>query len=443
MFGFQVIHSLVCPGAHDERYGERLRLVALLLATVLVVAGCRAAAAPPLTGEVGVVPLTAASIPTLVLLGPGEPSPCPPPALNAIPSPIHPPRSLSYALLAVTQHAHTTVVALDERGAASLTEPQAIGEIQLSADGRVLAYELLEGVNPLNNVVVAANLATGAAWRVAPGDGCAAFGFTLDVTGERLALLQVATRGRFKPAAWQVSVVEFASGRASALAPARPQEVALEPVAWLRPEAQPEGSAVTDEIVLRAFVPFQADGVAGLWAVRADGSRLRPLLPETDYVGKPRLSPDGRLLAFFASEPENLSEEYVASPGEPPANALRVLNLRTGEVRTLAVDAERAFDALAWDAAGERLYLSRGTWRDAERAFRFDEVVWLSVSYSTPEVVTRGPESVVGLQPCTGGGLAYVTAQARGAVVRWDGRDAAGRAEWVAENGAVEILACR
>jgi dipeptidyl aminopeptidase/acylaminoacyl peptidase len=403
---------------------------------------------------------------------------------------------MPHVLLAVTQHAHTIVVALDARGATSLTEPQLIGKIQLSATGRVLAYELLEDINPLNNVVVAANLATGAAWRVVPGGGCAAFGFTLDATGERLALLQVAMRGRFKPTAWQVSVVDFASGRASALGPARPQKIALEPVAWLRPftpfslslrqtqpvlwpgtggklcgqaqgasseglrrgigrgapwpvrqpalgagtgDRQSEGAGATDEIVLRAFVPFQADGAAGLWAVSADGSRLRPLLPETDYVGKPRLSPDGRLLAFFASEPENLPEEYVASPGEPPANALRVLNLITGETRTLAVDTARAFDALAWDAAGERLYLTRGAWRGAERTFRFDEVVSLSVSHSTPEVVTRAPESVVGLQPCAGGGLAYVTAQGRGAVVRWDGRSAA---EWIVENGAVEILSC-
>jgi len=203
--------------------------------------------------------------------------------------------------------------------------------------------------------------------------------------------------------------------------------------------AQPEGSKATDEIVVRAFVPFQADGAAGLWAVDADGSHLRPLLSETDYVGTPRLSPDGRLLAFFASEPENLPEEYVTSPGEPPANALRVLDLVTGETRTLAVDTMRAFDALAWDVAGERLYFSRGTWRDPERTFRFDEILSLPVSHSAPEVVARAPGSVVSLQPCAGGGLAYVTAQGRGAVVHWDGRSAA---EWTVENGTVEILAC-
>ncbi len=385
---------------------------------------------------------TAASAPTLILIEPGEPSPCLPPTLSAIPSPVRSPRSTPHVLLAVTQHAHTTVVALGTHGAVPLMAPQVIGKIQPSATGRVLAYELLEGVNPLNNVVVVTDLATGAAWRVAPGGGCAAFGFTLDATGERLALLQVAMRGRLKPATWQVSVVDFASGRASVLAPARPQEVALEPVAWLRPEAQSEGSNAADEIVLRAFVPFQANGAAGLWTAHRDGSRLRLLLPETDYVGKPRLSPDGRLLAFFASEPENLPEGYIASPGEPPANALRVLNLITGETRTLAVDATRAFDVLAWDAAGERLYLSRGAWRDAERAFRFDEVVSLSVKHSTPEVVTRAPERVASLQPCAGGGLAYVTAQGRGAVVRWEGQGAAGHAEWGVKNGTVEILAC-
>lgn len=429
MFGFQAIHPPACSNTHDERSGDLLRLAALLLVTILVVAGCRAAAA----GDS--LPLTAASTPTLVLLTPGEPSPCPPPTLNTIPSPIHPPGPTPYALLSVTQDAHTAVVALNARGAVPLTEPQVVGKIQLSAAGHVLAYEVLEGINPLHNVVEVTDLATGAAWRVAPGEGCAVFGFTLDATGERLALLQVAMRGRFKPAPWQVSVVDFASGRASALGPARPQEVALEPVAW---------SNATDEILLHAFVPFQADGAAGLWAVGVDGSRLRPLLEETDYVGKPRLSPDGRLIAFFASEPENLPQEYVTSPGEPPANALRLLDLATGETRTLMVDAARAFDALAWDAAGEHLYFSQGVWQSAERAFRFDEMASLLVNRSTPEVVIRAPESVLGLQPCAGGGLAYVTAKGREAVavVRWDGQDAAGRTEWVVEDGRVEILAC-
>lgn len=427
VFGFRAIHSSACPNTREARHGIRAGLAVLWLVTVLLVAGCRAATARDS------LPLTTASVPTLVPLTPGEQSPCQRPTLQAISSPVHAPGPTPYALFAVTQYAHTTVVALSARGPVSLTEPQAVGEIRLSSAGRALAYEALAGINPLGNVVVVADLATGAAWQVAPGEGCALSGFTLDSSGDRLALLQVAMRGRFKPAPWQVSVVDLASGQSSTLGPAQPQEVAFEPVAWSR---------ATDEIVLRAFVPFQVDGAAGLWAVRPDGSHLRRLLHETDYVGGPQLSPDGRLLAFFASEPDNLPEEYVASPGEPPANALRVLDLLAGETHTLAVDPARAFDALAWDAEGERLYLTRGAWQGAERGFEFDEIVSLSVNHSRPEVLTRTPESVVGLRPCSGGGLAYVTAGERGAVVHWDGQEAARRAEWVVQNGAVEILAC-
>jgi hypothetical protein len=241
-------------------------------------------------------------------------------------------------------------------------------------------------------------------------------------------------RGRHKPSAWQVSVVDIASGRALALAPERPQELALKPVAW---------SGATDEIILHAVIPFQPDGAAGAWAARADGSGLRRLLPEPDFVGEPRLSPDGHLMAFLGSDPDKLPDTYVASPGEPPANTLRVLDLTTGETRTLTLRPAHAFDQPAWDAAGETLFFRQGTWQGIERGFLFTEVVSLRVNRSTAETVLRAPQGILGFQPCPDGGLAYATPRGRGASVRWDRSDAVGRTEWVVEEGTVEILVCR
>lgn len=404
-------------------------MAGLVLVIILFGAGCRvvASSASPLTAE---RPLTATPGPTLASVAPGEPSPCLPLALNTIPSPFWPAHSGPHALLAVNEYAHTTFVALEVNGAVPLSRPQLIGKIRVAATGDVLAFEVLEDINPSHNVIVAADLATGAAWRIAPREGCAVFGFTLDPGGARLAVLQVAMRGQSRPAAWQISEVELASGQVRTLAPPQPQAVTLEPVTW---------SAATDEIVLWASVPFQADGAAGLWAMSAKGERLRLLLAETDYVGRPLLSPDGRLLAFLASEPESLPEAYVTGPGEPPANVVRVLKLVTGQRQTLAVETNQAFDALAWDPAGELLYVSRGAWRDAEHAFWFDEMVSLSTTHLTPAVVKRTPENIAGLQPCAEDGPVYVLTRRQGAAVRWDRRNE----EWVVGNGTVEILACR
>jgi hypothetical protein len=360
-------------------------------------------------------------------------SPCPAVGFSAGASLIQLPGSTPHLLLALTRHAHTTIMAWDGEQATPLTQPQLMGKTRWSPDRQVLAYEALEGINPLDNVVVVADLATGRTWQISSEGGCAILGFTLDGTGE-LGLLQVAMRGQFKPAPWQLTLLDLMTGNWRVIGPAEPQEVAFEPVGW---------SQATDEIILHAFVPFQADGAAGLWAVRPDGSGLRPLLAETEYVGAPRLSPDGRLLAFFASEPELLPSGYIARPGEPPANALRLLDLVTGQTHTLATAGDGAFGALAWDPSRGRIYFSRGAWEGPGLAFRFEKLLSVDVEASEPPaVMARLAESIAGLQACNDGRLAYVTTGEQGNVVHWDKAESSGGLHWAVGDAGVELLGC-
>jgi len=351
-------------------------------------------------------------------------------------------------LLAITRHAHTTILAWDGEQAMPLTQPQLVGRTWWSADGQVLAYEALKGINPLDNAVVVADLAGGRAWRIRSEGGCAILGLALDATAPPLAtleerepegygsvrgaLLQVAMRGQFKPAPWQLALLDLKTGSSQVVGPAEPQEIAFEPLDWSR----------ATEVILHAFVPFQADGAAGLWAVRSDGNGLRPLLAETEYVGRPQLSPDGQVLAFFASEPELLPPGYIAQPGEPPANVLRLLDLVSGETRTLATAGEGAFGTLAWDGSGQRVYITRAPWEGPGRPFRYGELLSVEVEASEPAVVKQLAESVVSLQACDDGGLAYVTVGERGAVVHRDGPGSGAGPDWLVGNAGVEVLAC-
>ncbi len=324
-------------------------------------------------------------------------------------------------------------MAWDGEQATPLTEPQLVSKARWSADGRVLAYEVLEGINALGNFIIVADLGTGQRWRINSAGGCAILGFAPDPGGGRLALLQVAMRGRFKPAPWQLAVLDLRTGSVAVLAPLEPLEVAFEPVAWSR---------ATDEIVLRAFVAFQANGAAGLWAVKPDGSGLRRLVDEAEYVGEPALSPDGRLLAFFASDPELLPPGHVARPGEPPANVLRLLDLTTGEIRTLAGDGAYAFGALAWGPSGERVYFGRGAWPGPDEPFRFDQVAAVGAEASEPQLAARLLGSLASLRVCRDGRLAYVTMGDRESVAHWTEVGGSEGLSWAVGDASVEVLTC-
>lgn len=376
-----------------------------------------------------------ASPPTSLLRSAADEStPCSLPKGRPFPSPFRPRAPAAAAVLARAQGAYTVFIALDQaaRETAS-TQPLLIGRKGLSASGEVLAYQVVEGLDPLDNDLTVVDFERGAAWRIDPLGDCAVLGFALDPPGQRLALLQVSMRGQLLPAGWQIGVIHLPSNRAYALQPERPAAVALAPVAW---------SGSTDEILLRGFVPFQAYGSAGLWAASADGSHLRQLMPEEGFVGEPALSPDGRQLAVLASDPTRLPGGYHARAGEPPANALRLLDLATERQRDLLVDDLHAYQAIAWETTGESLYVSRGTWSEPQGAYHYEEILRLMLSQAGPQSVVRTPKAVLGLRSCQGGGVMALIEQGSSTLIRWDGQRQTQSAPFEFEPAGLEVVAC-
>lgn len=329
------------------------------------------------------------------------------------------------------QDARTTIVAINADGEAlPLTAPRSIGKIQFSADGNILAYKVIQGPNPANNLVEIRALASGRTWRVAPDDGCAIFGFALNASGQQIVYLQVAMRGRFKPAPWQITITDMRAPDASRLRTLHGEsETALVPLAW---------SAATDTIVFQASVPFQAAGRRGIWQAQPDGSNLQLLLRESDFVGEPVLSPDGRWLAYLASDADRLPRAYIASAGEPPANRIAAANWVTGEKRTLAETAQ-SFGSLAWSKA--RVFFTEGIWADTQ--FRYDKIRSVQADASMPQtLVTVGSsESIRDMQECGEDSLVYAVRRANGDVLRrW--KDGSVKALASAPNAEYRVLGC-
>ncbi len=106
--------------------------------------------------------------------------------------------------------------------------------------------------------------------------------------------------------------------------------------------AQPDWAPDGASLVFQSY----RDGVFNLWTVRADGSRLRQLtggprrLPSPFDHREPRFSPDGSRIAFSTDE----SGSY----------GIRVLDLATGAVTTLADSADQEYEP-AWSPDGRRI----------------------------------------------------------------------------------------
>ncbi len=310
------------------------------------------------------------------------------------------------AFVAITRDARLTIAAIGSDGnVAPLNQPAAMGQIQLSADGNTLGYEVLNGPNPANNFVIVLDLSSGRALRLTPSAGCAILGFALDATGRQIVYSQVAMRGQFRPAAWQITVADL-------VASARTQtwrgesETTLVPLAW---------SSMTETIVFRAIVPFQTAGPRGVWLARADGSNVRLLLRESEFVGTPLITRDGRWLAYLASDEERVPKTF-AIVGEPPANRIAAINLLTGERRTLA---ETAQSFGAWTMSNERVFFAEGIWEEVR--FRFDRIQMISVHAAPPQTLATlaASESVSSMQTCGEDSVIFSIHAALGESLGW------------------------
>ncbi|MFQ6000219.1 MAG: TolB family protein [Anaerolineae bacterium] len=404
---------------------------------MLVTGGCRAGAAPPISNVPSAVKQEAS--PQAITSVPTAPSLPPPPSL---PTPVAPLPESAVGLLAITQDASTTIMAVDPRGQlTALTERRVLDTSRLSFQSHVLAYLVLAGLDPADNFMEIINLVSGDRWRVHPSDGLAIFAHTLSPDGHLLVYLEVAMRGSGPVPSWQVLIFDVEEGRSRLVlrsgdldAQGGERGWAAEPILW---------SDATGEIYFQALVPYKGYEGHGIWAMRPDGSNLHQILEEASYLGTPQLSPDGLRLAYLATDLTHLSLRYWPISGGPPAHLLKVISPLDGQETLLAQEEGEVYGGLAWSPHGSDILLSRGAWQGS--SFRYRIILSVAADGSEQQVVVNlppeQPGTIVGFHSCSTGGLLYLIREERGTRLMMR-TGAASTSLLLLPQSKIEIIAC-
>jgi hypothetical protein len=295
------------------------------------------------------------------------------------------------ALVALTDGAETRFEAITPAGETDvLIEPSVVAGDSISLrDGR-LAFLALRGLDPAQNSIQVHDLAGDQGWEVRPEAGHIILGFTLGPGGTAVAYLEADARVAGSAVPWWVVTADLNTGRKQ-IRLGEVSDVALLPIAW------------TDEWLLyHGITPFGKQA-HGLWRAPLSGERPQPVLSEADFVGRPQVSPAGDRLAFLGADAGFLPASYGG--GEPPANAVRVLDVAQGRQHDLAAPAAgRDWAALTWLPSGAVAALG-GDWDAASNHFVHRGVYSLGASGepAPDQVLGAAGGELIALAACPSG----------------------------------------
>jgi hypothetical protein len=354
-----------------------------------------------------------------------------PPALvpNRVTSfPIRLPRR-AVALAALTEAAQTTFIALDTEGHGEpLGGPIVVDERTVIMRAGVVAYLVLPGLDPTQNYIEVRELTRESGWQIKAEEGNAIFGFALEPQGTHLVYLEADARAVRARIPWWVVDVDLATGAKTVMLDgAQTGAVGLLPLDWS-----------LEMILFRGLTPF-TEQYHGLWATDPDGSNLRPIVAEADYIDLPRLSPEGDRLALLVSDPSALPAARRQA-GEPPANIIQILEPRSNELTlTSPLLPQRDLASPEWTADG--LIAIAGQWDANRNAFTHRSVIELQPDTGKPPRILYSTDEgeITRLTSCSDGGwLAAIQFRERTQIIR------AGQAEPVAEfvGPALDWMAC-
>jgi hypothetical protein len=222
-------------------------------------------------------------------------------------------------------------------------------------------------------------------------------GFTaMDATFTRDARYLVYTQAALEPRLWILGIVELETGKIVELVGPADDGSPLGPMLV--------GNALdlTDErLVLWAYLPFTDGNFGGIYAMDvpglADAAAGRYAMPSASQLlpgGGPvmmALAPDGLALAFLDYDPANPPRDFEAMGPVPSYNRLRVVDLLSGTVQTLAqAGPGQGLGALTWTPDSASVLFTGGNYRGS-----------YFVSMPRLYIVDRETSTVVEVAPIT------------------------------------------
>ncbi len=343
-------------------------------------------------------------------------------------------------VVAFTRWGETTLGVFDVAGAKMIPlAKRETGVLVVSQSGSRLATLVREGPSPARNHIEMLDWRSGSGLIVEPATDDAVLGFAFDAEGKRLSYATMNLRNsRSTLVSWRVGVLDLDRQEARIVldsAAKKIGEVSIPvPFAW---------SGRTGRLYLQGWSPFRGMIRQSIWAMSPERAEPAKIVPAPNYVGTPRLSPDGARLAYLGTDMGSLPAEFVAPPGAPPGNRLSVMDLKTGEEDAWARGGKTAFGAFAWSADGEEIVVAEQAWHNG----RFRDVEIRRVGKGTAVSVAKidssqSAKEVASILECRERNLFWVEKE-RAAAKLYVNRGGTSQLLFELPDGAIELLGCQ
>lgn len=345
----------------------------------------------------------------------------------------------SGVMVALRRWGETNLAVLDTDNAKIVSlATRETGSLVMAQGGGRLAYLVREGPSPAKNHVEIFDWRGSNRLIVEPANDEAILGFTLDAEGKKLSYAAMNLRAsRSTQVTWRIGLLDLERLGARVVVDSTSEKIRDEgvpvPFAW---------SVRTGRLYLQGWSPFRGMIRQSVWAMSPERGEAAKIIPAPDYVGTPRLSPDGTRLAYLSTEIGSLPAEFVAAPGAPPGNILSVIDLATGEGESWARGGKSAFGAFAWSARGEEIFAAEQAWVNG----RFRDVEVRRIGKGAAASVAKVDSSpsmkvVTNLLECRERNLYWVEKE-RAAAKLYVNRGETAQLLFELADGAIELLGC-
>ncbi|HXK30445.1 MAG TPA: hypothetical protein VJ646_19545 [Candidatus Binatia bacterium] len=312
------------------------------------------------------------------------------------------------------------------------------GALVVSQGGSRLATLVREGPSPARNRIEMLDWRSGSGWIVEPATDDAVLGFAFDAEGKQLSYATMNLRNsRSTHVTWRVGLLDLERQQARIAIDSAAEKIheggIPVPFAW---------SGRTGRLYLQGWSPFRGMIRQSIWAMSPERGEPAKIVSAPNYVGTPRLSPDGVQLAYLGTDMGSLPAEFVAPPGAPPGNLLSVMDLTAGAEVPWARGGKSAFGAFAWSGGGEEIVAAEQAWLKGR--FRDVEIrrIVKGASVSVAKIdQSQNVKEVAGILECRERNLFWVGKE-RAAAKLYVNRGGTSQLLFELPDGAIQLLGC-